>query len=71
MYDGVSHIISIKTGSILLNLSTLNTQNEEEREFLKQFENEIIKILSNENNLIMIWTPFLGQNRNEVFICLN
>ena len=52
MYDGVSHTISIKIGSILLNLSTLNTQNEEEREFLNQFENEIIKILSNENNLI-------------------
>lgn len=54
MYEGVSHTISIKIGSILLNLSTLNTQNEEEREFLNQFENEIIKILSNENNLIMI-----------------
>ena len=27
MYDGVSHAISIKIGSILLNLSTLNTQN--------------------------------------------
>lgn len=52
MYEGVSHTISIKIGSILLNLSTLNTQNEEEREFLNQFENEIIKILSNENNLI-------------------
>ena len=52
MYDGVSHTISIKIESILLNLSTLNTQNEEEREFLNQFENEIIKILSNENNLI-------------------
>lgn len=52
MYDGVSHSINIKIGSILLNLSTLNTQNEEEREFLNQFENEIVKILSNENNLI-------------------
>lgn len=52
MYVGVSHTISIKIGSILLNLSTLNTQNEEDREFLNQLENEIIKLLSNENNLI-------------------
>lgn len=59
MYEGVSHTISIKIGSILLNLSTLNTQNEEEREFLNQFENEIIKILSNENNLIFCITCFL------------
>lgn len=59
MYDGVSHTISIKIGSILLNLSTLNTQSEEEREFLNQFENEVVKILSNENNLIIKLGYFL------------
>ena len=57
MYDGVSHSINIKIGSILLNLSTLNTQNEEEREFLNKFENEIVKILSIENNLINELNP--------------
>ena len=30
-----------------------------------------IKYTKKEKEHIVIWTPFLGQNRNEVFICLN
>ena len=30
-----------------------------------------IKYTKKEKEQIVIWTPFLGQNRNEVFICLN
>ena len=46
MYDGVSHNIDIKIGSIYLTLSELNTKTEEDRLFLNDFESKIIEILT-------------------------
>lgn len=46
MYDGVSHSINIKLGSIYLTLSSLNTNAEEDKLFLNNFENKIIEILT-------------------------
>ena len=46
MYDGVSHSINIKLGSIYLTLSTLNAKSEEDKQFLSQFETKIIEIIT-------------------------
>lgn len=46
MYDGVSHSINIKMGSIYLTLSPLNAKSSADSSFLNNFEKKIIEILT-------------------------